>query len=280
MELPAVKLNSRGSQATLTLYLNGVTYEYEPLYEHPLPKAGRGAYTPDFRLTESRVYIEHFGVRKEAGPGGTDRLTTAPYIDRDSYLEDMAWKRQVHAEHGTTLVETYSYERVEGRLTSALAEKLEPRLTLTPLAAASASRVRREIASRSGLRHQRHDADGQVVRLRHVAGDEADTRVAERQQEGGVAAETIELGDDERCAGDPRQLQRLLQFGPVVPAAALHLGEAGEDGGAARLGIVLDRPALRREAEPGAALPRRRDPLVGDELSEIGLVPLTMYTPA
>jgi DNA helicase IV len=28
----------------------------------------------------------------------------------------MEWKRQVHAEHGTTLIETYSYERQEGRL--------------------------------------------------------------------------------------------------------------------------------------------------------------------
>ncbi|WP_243695910.1 UvrD-helicase domain-containing protein [Rhodovulum marinum] len=114
------------------LYLNGIAYEYEPLYEHPLPKTGRGAYTPDFRLTASGVYIEHFGVRKAPGPDGTEVLTTAPYIDRDSYLEDMAWKREVHAEHGTTLVETYSYERVEGRLTKALAEKLEPYVTLNP----------------------------------------------------------------------------------------------------------------------------------------------------
>src|SRR5690606_10861919 len=58
---------------------------------------------------------------------------TAPYIDQDRYLEDMAWKRQVHAEHGTTLIETYSYERVEGRLTAALAEKLKPYVTLKPL---------------------------------------------------------------------------------------------------------------------------------------------------
>ena len=36
----------------------------------------------------------------------------------------MEWKRKVHEEHDTTLIETYSYERVEGRLTEALAEKL------------------------------------------------------------------------------------------------------------------------------------------------------------
>lgn len=115
------------------LYLNGIAYEYEPLYEHPLPENDRRAYTPDFRLKESGVYIEHFGVRKARGPDGIEQLTTAPYIDRNSYLEDMAWKRQIHATHGTTLIETYSYERVEDRLTTALAEKLKPYVTLKPL---------------------------------------------------------------------------------------------------------------------------------------------------
>ena len=63
------------------LYLNGIAYDYEPDYEHPLPGNDRRAYTPDFRLTESGVYIEHFGVRREHGPSGEVRLTTAPHID-------------------------------------------------------------------------------------------------------------------------------------------------------------------------------------------------------
>jgi DNA helicase-4 len=111
------------------LYLNGIAYEYEPDYEHDLPNNDRRAYTPDFRLTDSGVYIEHFGVRKARQPDGTIRLVTAPYIDQDTYLEGMEWKRQVHAEHGTVLIETYSYERVEGRLTEALQEKLAPYAT-------------------------------------------------------------------------------------------------------------------------------------------------------
>jgi DNA helicase-4 len=116
------------------LYLNGIAYEYEPDYEHPLPENDRRAYTPDFRLKESGVYIEHFGVRKARGPDGVEQLTTAPNIDRANYLEDMAWKRQIHIKHGTTLIETYSYERVEGRLTTALAEKLTPYVTRKALA--------------------------------------------------------------------------------------------------------------------------------------------------
>ncbi|WP_348638929.1 UvrD-helicase domain-containing protein [Thioclava sp. L04-15] len=115
------------------LYRNGIAYEYEPTYEHKLPGTGRRIYTPDFRLTESGVYIEHFGVRKSRGPDGTERLTTAPFVDRNSYLEGMDWKRAVHAEHGTTLIETYSWERQEGRLLEELVRKLEPLVTLNPI---------------------------------------------------------------------------------------------------------------------------------------------------
>lgn len=115
------------------LYLNGVAYEYEPDYEHSLPENTRKAYTPDFRLTESGVYIEHFGVRKSVGSDGAVSFTTAPYVDRASYLEGMQWKREVHQKHGTTLIETYSYERVEECLTEALKEKLSPHVTFEPL---------------------------------------------------------------------------------------------------------------------------------------------------
>ncbi len=115
------------------LYLNGISYEYEPTYEHELPKTNRRAYTPDFLLTESGVYIEHFGVRKSRAPDGKVILTTAPCVDRKSYLEGMEWKRQVHREHGTVLIETFSYEKVEGRLTTALEEKLEPFATPNPV---------------------------------------------------------------------------------------------------------------------------------------------------
>ena len=115
------------------LYLNGIAYEYEPDCEHDLPENDRKSYTPDFRLTESGVYIEHFGVRKSRGDDGEIRLSTAPYVDRESYLEGMEWKRNVHKEHGTTLIETFSYERVEGCLTEALEEKLKPYVTLYPI---------------------------------------------------------------------------------------------------------------------------------------------------
>lgn len=118
------------------LYLNGIAYEYEPDYEHALPGNDRRAYTPDFRLIESGVYIEHFGVRKERGPDGEIRLTTAPHIDRARYLAGMTWKREVHNAHGTTLIETYSYENVEGQLLEELRRKLEPYAKIRPVPAA------------------------------------------------------------------------------------------------------------------------------------------------
>ena len=36
----------------------------------------------------------------------------------------MEWKRAVHAEHGTVLVETFSHEQADGRLLRNLTEKL------------------------------------------------------------------------------------------------------------------------------------------------------------
>lgn len=114
------------------LYENGVAYEYEPDYEHKLRASGRRDYQPDFRLTESGIYVEHFGVRRQTMPDGTQRLTTAPYVHRDEYLAGMEWKREVHAAHETTLIETYSYEREEGRLLTGLAEKLAPHVVLNP----------------------------------------------------------------------------------------------------------------------------------------------------
>lgn len=114
------------------LYENGVEYEYEPVYEHKIPEIGRRDYQPDFRLTESGIYIEHFGVRRQKKADGSERLITAPFVDRDEYLAGMDWKRKVHAEHQTTLIETYSYERQEGRLLTGLTEKLAPHVTLKP----------------------------------------------------------------------------------------------------------------------------------------------------
>lgn len=116
------------------LYLNGIEHEYEPVYEHELPLDARGAYKPDFRLTESGVYIEHFGVRKARGVDGSTRLTTAPFVDTEKYLADMTWKRDLHRNNETMLIETFSYEKVEGCLLQNLREKVAPFAEIKPIA--------------------------------------------------------------------------------------------------------------------------------------------------
>lgn len=68
---------------------------------------------------------------REDGRWQRKKLFTA-FVDRDEYLASMEWKRQVHAEHETSLIETFSYERQEGRLLTSLAEKLAPHVTLKP----------------------------------------------------------------------------------------------------------------------------------------------------
>lgn len=99
------------------LYLNGIAYEYEHPYEHDVATKEHRQYKPDFYLTESKIYIEHFGVDRTG--------KTAPWINASKYREEMKWKRDTHHHYGTRLIETFSYERKEGVLTEKLAQKLK-----------------------------------------------------------------------------------------------------------------------------------------------------------
>ena len=114
------------------LYTNGIEYKYEPTYEHKLPSSGKRTYQPDFLLTETGIYIEHFGLRREKLVDGSERLITAPYINREDYLKQIEWKRKVHSENQTRLIETYSYEQSEGRLLTSLKEKLPYDVAIRP----------------------------------------------------------------------------------------------------------------------------------------------------
>jgi len=98
------------------LYLNGIDYIYEKPYEMDTATTGHRQYKPDFYLPTKGIYIEHFGIDR--------KNRTPPFIPQTRYVEDMNWKRNLHREHGTTLIETYSYEKKEGTLLSSLEEKL------------------------------------------------------------------------------------------------------------------------------------------------------------
>ena len=76
-------------------------------------------YTPDFYLPDYDIYHEHFGV---------NRNCEAKFLEGEEskkYTEGIKWKRSLHNEKGTELLETYSYYMKENRLLQRLEEKLK-----------------------------------------------------------------------------------------------------------------------------------------------------------
>jgi DNA helicase-4 len=99
------------------LFINGVKYMYEAQYEFDTATNLKRQYKPDFFLPEYEIYIEHFAL---------DKYNHTPtFINEEEYLASVEWKRQIHTQNDTTLVETYSHEKRDGTLTSALGEKLK-----------------------------------------------------------------------------------------------------------------------------------------------------------
>ena len=100
------------------LFMHGINYEYEKLYPFESDDPVRKAYHPDFYLSDYDIYLEHFGVSKQF---------TLPWlspVEEKKYLDGIQWKRTFHKEHGTKLIETYSYYTGEGILLQKLEEIL------------------------------------------------------------------------------------------------------------------------------------------------------------
>lgn len=107
------------------LFLNSINYNYEADYKYPTADSVYAQYKPDFYLPDYDIYIEHFSLidRDNNVPNwfsGQGNLSA-----KEKYNSDIVWKRNTHATHKTTLIETYSYENKEGNLPSNLKEKLE-----------------------------------------------------------------------------------------------------------------------------------------------------------
>lgn len=100
-----------------------IRYKYEASYPIDTRTEEYGQYHPDFYLPEYDLYIEYFGIdRKGNVPdyfSGKGELSAT-----EAYQESMNWKRSIHKEHETTLIECYSYEHLEGVLTDNLEKKL------------------------------------------------------------------------------------------------------------------------------------------------------------
>ncbi|RTE64929.1 helicase IV [Amphritea opalescens] len=99
------------------LFRMGVEYEYEASYKEADTRTPEfRQYYPDFYLSEHGIYIEHFGIDRDGN--------TAPYIDKTSYNEGIAWKRELHNANKTKLVETFHYDQREGALLPRLEAQL------------------------------------------------------------------------------------------------------------------------------------------------------------
>lgn len=129
------------------LCLNGIPYEYEAKYPVDLASETRRQYKPDFTLP-NRTFIEYFGIDRHG--------KTAPGVDATRYNAGMKWKREIHKEHGTELVEFFAYEAMEGTLDTSIGGRLrEAGIKPSPL---SAEEVRDLVA-----RPQRIDPLGSLL---------------------------------------------------------------------------------------------------------------------
>lgn len=98
------------------LYRQGVRYQYEAPYQVDTSGPDFKPYRPDFYLPDYDIYIEHFAV--------DENQQTPAFINRQKYLEGMNWKRNLHAQYQTHLMETYSYQKRRGTLIPLLEEQL------------------------------------------------------------------------------------------------------------------------------------------------------------
>ena len=96
---------------------HGIRYEYERDYPVDTATRSHRQYKPDFYLPDSRIYIEHFALDEHGRP---PRHWTG-------YAEGVAWKRNIHEQYGSTLLETYSWQYRKGVLLEGLRQDLEKR---------------------------------------------------------------------------------------------------------------------------------------------------------
>ena len=94
------------------LFRQGTEYKYETEYEYSTRDLDFRQYQPDFYLPEYGIYLEYFGIDRDG--------STARYVDRDEYHAGIAWKRALHEQHQTRLLEVFHYQRIEGTLSSEL----------------------------------------------------------------------------------------------------------------------------------------------------------------
>jgi DNA helicase-4 len=109
-----VRTKSAGEKAIADwLHYHGVRFAYERSYEHDTADKTHRQYKPDFHYPEANLYHEHWAA--------TDRSQEGRFA---GYVDGVDWKRDLHARHGTKLIETTFEQFRQGELTTVLAEAL------------------------------------------------------------------------------------------------------------------------------------------------------------
>lgn len=108
------------------LFMHNVEYIYEHPYEIDTKDENHRQYKPDFYLPEYKIYIEHFAIDEDGKvphwfKGTKDKTAT------QLYNEGIEWKRKIHQQYKTTLIETYSWQKRNNSLLINLKSMLEER---------------------------------------------------------------------------------------------------------------------------------------------------------
>jgi DNA helicase-4 len=99
------------------LYLHGVSYQYERDYKVKTANAQHRQYKPDFYYPDIDVWHEHWALDQRGNPPP----------DFTGYLDEIQWKRKLHSNNRTELIETTFGEVVFANGLTGLKEKLTKR---------------------------------------------------------------------------------------------------------------------------------------------------------
>ena len=106
------------------LYQNGIEYTYEKEYAFDTRTEDRNQYYPDFYLNDYNIYIEYFGIDEKGNVPVYFRHSAEKSATME-YMEGILWKRTIHRQNNTVMIECFSYERSHGILLTRLEEKLK-----------------------------------------------------------------------------------------------------------------------------------------------------------
>ncbi|MDN2677674.1 UvrD-helicase domain-containing protein [Janthinobacterium sp. SUN033] len=99
------------------LFYNGVDYRYEQPYEHDTATESHRQYNPDFYYADVDLYHEHFAFDQNG----------APPPQFKGYMDGVKWKRGLHKQHKTALIETTSAQLRTGKAFAILEAELTKR---------------------------------------------------------------------------------------------------------------------------------------------------------